>query len=308
MEKDRLNLVGKRIGIFGKGGSGKSTLTALLAMGLNQRGYHVCVLDADSTNVGLHQAFGFDQSPTPLLDHFGGVVFSGGLVTCPVDDPAPIDHASVNIDRLPSKYYQKTDHGLIFLAAGKIGDQGPGAGCDGPIAKIARDLVVYSDREEFVNIIDFKAGFEDSARGVLTSLDWVIVVVDPTTAAVEMAVNMKEMVEQIKSDVLPATAHLETEEMVFLANKIFTEAAVSEVFCVLNKIPNTEVEDYLRKKLAHYRIEPLGSLHLDEAISLSWLKGRPLFSPEANEEIKNLINKLEQFEIESDVIRNLNSE
>ena len=56
------NLIGKRIGILGKGGSGKSTVAVLLTMALRDQGYHVCLLDADSTNVGLAKALGFDRS------------------------------------------------------------------------------------------------------------------------------------------------------------------------------------------------------------------------------------------------------
>lgn len=52
-----------RIGIFGKGGSGKSTMTVFLARALRERGHSVLVLDADSTNVGLADALGVDHQP-----------------------------------------------------------------------------------------------------------------------------------------------------------------------------------------------------------------------------------------------------
>jgi hypothetical protein len=61
----------------------------LLASLLRGRGYAVCVLDADSTNIRLHRALGIDQAPVPLMEYFGGMVCSGGPVTYPVDDPAP---------------------------------------------------------------------------------------------------------------------------------------------------------------------------------------------------------------------------
>ena len=200
--------VGKRIGLFGKGGSGKSTVTVLLAKALKKSGYEVCVLDADSTNIGLAQALGIEHAPAPLLDYFGGMVFSGGAVTCPVDDPTPLAGADITIEELPSYYYGRSPEGIRFFVAGKMGDKGPGAGCDGPIAKIARDFSPHFDGQQPVTLVDFKAGFEDSARGNIVSLDWIIVVVDPTTAAVQMAINMKEMVDQLKAGGQPATAHL----------------------------------------------------------------------------------------------------
>jgi len=48
MELPGKNLNGCRIGLFGRGGSGKSTCTVMLARALKQAGYPVCVLDADS--------------------------------------------------------------------------------------------------------------------------------------------------------------------------------------------------------------------------------------------------------------------
>jgi CO dehydrogenase maturation factor len=291
-EKENV-LAGERIGIFGKGGSGKSTITVLLARALEERGYRVCILDADSTNIGLGQALGFDASPTSLIDYFGGTVFGGGLVTCPVDDPTPLPAAEILLDELSSEFFVQSDEGTVLLSAGKIGDKGPGAGCDGPISKIARDLRVYAGTEHPVTLLDFKAGFEDSARGVITGLDWAVVIVDPTSAAVRMAANMRDMVKQMKAGKMPATAHLRNPELVAMARRIFGEAMIKDVLFVLNKIEDQEMEIYLRRKLDEEGIEPIGVIHRDPSISLSWLKGTPLDVTKTSQDIREIVEELE---------------
>jgi CO dehydrogenase nickel-insertion accessory protein CooC1 len=293
MQQERKVLSGRRIGFFGKGGSGKSTAAVLLAQTLQKQGYDVCVLDADSTNLGLHRALGIAHAPVPLLDYFGGMVFSGGQVTCPVDDPTPLAGATVDVARLPSMYDRRSDEGILFLAAGKIGDQGPGAGCDGPVAKIARDLRIQQDADHPVTLIDFKAGFEDSARGAVTSVDWAFVVVDPTLAAIQMASHMKTMVEQIKAGVPPATRHLETPELVAWAQQVFRGSKVRDVLVILNRIKDAEMERFVSAALAEKGIEPIGVIHEDLTIAMSWLKGTRIEATRVQADVESIVERLE---------------
>jgi len=264
MVEGERTLAGERIGVFGKGGSGKTTTSVLMAKVLRKQGYEVCVLDADSTNIGLYKTLGIDHPPDSLIDYYGGMVFSGGTVTCPVDDPTPLIGAEVSLDQLSTRFYAQTPEGIIYLSAGKIAGMGPGAGCDGPINKIARDFRLLSDRKSLVTLVDFKAGFEDSARGAITSLDWVVVVVDPTTASIQMAIHMKEMVEKLKAGQLP-----------------------------LNRIRDDEMESYLRERLSDGGIEPVGVIHEDPALTISCLKGTPLKGVKLMSEAESIIRGLE---------------
>jgi CO dehydrogenase nickel-insertion accessory protein CooC1 len=296
IERNEKLLSGKRIGIFGKGGSGKSTLTVLLAEILCSLGYKICILDADSTNIGLNDALGIENSPAPMMNYFGGMIFSGGLVTCPVDDPTPIPGNKILLENLPKKYYSQNKLGITLLTAGKIGALGPGAGCDGPVSKIARDLQIYKQEEPLLTLIDFKAGFEDTARGAITGLDWAIVVVDPTFAAIELAVNMRDTVEQIKKGKLPATHHLEDPALVVIANQIYKDTRIREALIVLNKVSEKDVERQLRVKLDKKGIRPIGIIHDYPGITYSWLNGAQLAIPEAHDEILKIVNELEAAE------------
>jgi CO dehydrogenase maturation factor len=290
-------LAGKRIGIVGKGGAGKSTVTVLMANALRERRYEVCILDADSTNIGLHEALGLASSPSSLIDYFGGMVFSGGSVTCPVDDPTPLPDANLSLNQISDEYYAQNQEGIMLLTAGKIGDLGPGAGCDGPINKIARDVKIFMEGSNPITLVDFKAGFEDSSRGAITSLDWVLVIVDPTHASIQMAIHMKEMVRLLKAGVPPATEHLESHELVEIARTLFRETRVREVLAILNRVRDVEMEDYMRDKLTQGGIEPIGVVRETPSITSAWLKGIPFNEPRLREEAEAIITALERAEV-----------
>jgi len=148
-----------------------------------------------------------------------------------------------------------------------------------------------------MTLIDLKAGLEDPARGVITSLDLVIVVVDPTNASIQIAVDIKNMVDQIKAGKLPATKHLEDPKLVEMANKIFREAKIKNVLVILNKIKNREIESYVKRELKKKGIEPIGTIYEDPTISLPWLKGQPLENVKAEIEVEKLVKRLEEMSI-----------
>lgn len=284
----------KRIGVLGKGGSGKSTITVLLAKALRDSGYQVCVLDADSTNAGIHQALGFENPPVSLMDYFGGPVFSGGKVSCPVDDPTPLPEATVDLNEVPEKYYAFDQQGLSLFQLGKIGDKGPGAGCDGPVSKITRDLRIEGIGDQAVTLIDVKAGLEDSARGIITSMDYIITVVDPTPASIQIAADIKELISRIKAGESPSTEHLESPELVELAKRTYREARIKDSFALLNKVKDEQIENYVSQKLKEKGVDTIGVIYDDSSISLSWLQEKPLEGTQANKDMMSAVKRLEQ--------------
>jgi len=60
-----------KILICGKGGSGKSTISALLAEELASKGHKVLVVDTDESNFGLYKHLGMEQ-PKDFMESLGG--------------------------------------------------------------------------------------------------------------------------------------------------------------------------------------------------------------------------------------------
>jgi CO dehydrogenase nickel-insertion accessory protein CooC1 len=297
-------LSGLRIGVLGRGGAGKTTVVVLLARALCVRGYSVLVLDADSTNVGLAGALGMAIEPEPLLAYFGGamrggallkpLIFAGGVVTCPVDDPTVLPGARVSLDELPPDCVGRNHDGAYLLVAGKLGPLGPGAGCDGPVAKIARDLRVSGLGPDAVTLVDFKAGLEDSARGAVTSIDWALAVVDPTAAAVHMVIDLARLVAQVRGGVPPATRHLARPDLVELAIRQFRESPIRGVRAVLNRVRTGATEEVLRQALERDGPPVLAVLGDDPAIEDQWLRGARLESGELEPAAGRLAERLEE--------------
>lgn len=266
-------LANRKIGLFGRGGAGKSTTTILLAHALRARGYGVCILDADSTNIGMHMAIGASRRPASLVDHFGGMAFSGGSVACPVEDPTPLENAAVSLADLPAEFVERTADGVTLMTAGKLVDRGLGPGCDGPMTKVTRDVTVSDASQPMVTLVDCKAGYEDSARGVIAGLDWALVVVDPSVPGVEMALTMHQMFQQMQAGARPATAHMNMARRIGWANRIFAEARLQGVFAVLNRIHSPEVYGCLADVLIPRGVKIIGSLPFSADIAESWLRG-----------------------------------
>jgi CO dehydrogenase nickel-insertion accessory protein CooC1 len=210
-----------------------------------------------------------------------------------VDDPRPLPGAEFDVRALPKECYAENRAGVGLVVAGKLTGMGPGAGCDGPVAKIARDLCIVSATEDVVTLLDTKAGLEDSARGVVTNLDQAIVVVDPTVAAMEIAAQMKRTVEQIQAGEPPATAHLEDPQLRTLARRIFRDARIRRVLVVANRIEGTVTERDLRNKLQQKNLTLTGVVYKDPLIAAAWLEGAALKWTPFGHQLRHVVASLE---------------
>ncbi len=155
--------------VSGKGGVGKSLVTALLACEMNRRGGHVGVLDADITGPSAPRAFGMTQKATT----------TDGSVILPVKSAGGIDVISVNL--------------LLENDADPVVWRGP------VIASVVKQFwsdVLWQDIDYL--FIDMPPGTGDVPLTVFQSIpvDGIIVVTSPqdlVSMIVEKAIRMAEM-------------------------------------------------------------------------------------------------------------------
>ena len=116
--------------ICGKGGSGKSTVSALMTRELAARGEKVLVVDTDESNFGLYKQLGLPQ-PRDFMDSLGGkkglgermrkfMRSEGKEKLSILEEFTPAD--------IPADLIVGED-GIRLVAIGKIHDYGEGCAC-----------------------------------------------------------------------------------------------------------------------------------------------------------------------------------
>jgi len=122
--------------VCGKGGSGKSTVAALLAKSMAQRGYEVLVVDSDESNYGLHRQLGMEL-PSALMDHFGGkkMMMEKMRKSFTEGERVQLFDEKWKLADIPAEATSQKD-GIKLLAIGKIHDFGEGCAC--PMGSLSR--------------------------------------------------------------------------------------------------------------------------------------------------------------------------
>jgi CO dehydrogenase maturation factor len=193
-----------KILICGKGGSGKSTIVALLAKEMAIRNYNVLVIDSDESNIGLHSRLGM-QKPKDFMNYFGGkkVLF----------EKTKELRSRWRLENLPKDYLSEKGN-IKLLSVGKIYEFGEGCAC--PINALSSKLLEAIDLgDKELLLADTDAGIEHFGRGVERGVDVLFVIVDPSQESILLARKISELGRQVSKPVyyiLNRIADKETEE------------------------------------------------------------------------------------------------
>lgn len=182
-----------KIAIGGKGGVGKTTLTALLASAFRNKGKKVIVVDADP-DPNLAGALGFKEAGNivpvsqmkELIEERTGAK-PGSFGSFFKMNPT--------VEDLPEKLSLEHD-GVRLLVMGTV--KSGGAGCVCPESVLLKNLITHLilGRDEVV-IMDMEAGIEHLGRGTSGAVDRLIIVVEPGRRSFETAERIKQLGSQI---------------------------------------------------------------------------------------------------------------
>ena len=182
-----------KIAISGKGGVGKTLLTALLAKTFTESGYSVLAIDADpSANLGATLGFPHPQEIVPISEMADLIEERTGARP---GKSAPFFKLNPKVDDLPEKYWVE-HNGIKLMVMGRI--KKGGSGCYCPENALLQALVnhLLLARNEVV-ILDMEAGVEHLGRATARAVDKLIVVVEPGRRSIETAYTINKLAQDI---------------------------------------------------------------------------------------------------------------
>ncbi|MDQ4129694.1 MAG: AAA family ATPase, partial [Actinomycetota bacterium] len=153
-----------KVGIVGKGGVGKTTVSALVAEAYAARGRSVVAIDTDSNpNLGISLGLTLQQTEA--------------IPTLPRSLLVGQGARDVTAAALIGDYGRQTPAGPTLLTAMRVDQAGAGCTCGGH-ATVRSLLDQAIDEEADVTVIDMEAGLEHLSRsgGTLAYADLLLVV------------------------------------------------------------------------------------------------------------------------------------
>ena len=184
-----------KIAVTGKGGVGKSTVAAALALTLARRGQKVLALDADP-DANLASALGIpDETQKSIQTVSSQLAFIEERTGTTVNEYGRVFKLNPEVSDVAEKFaFFWNGVNLLTLGAVKSG----GGGCACPestfIRALVTDLVIYKNQ---TLIMDMEAGVEHLGRATASGVDAFLVVVEPGKRSVDCALSVLKMAGEI---------------------------------------------------------------------------------------------------------------
>ncbi|WP_320006582.1 ArsA-related P-loop ATPase [Maridesulfovibrio sp.] len=203
-----------KIAFAGKGGVGKTSLTAWVADWLARNGHNVWMVDGD-TALSLGQASGLsiEELPMPLIQredlvreriHEGGFLnLNPDVSDLPKSLARDIPLGAPPVSGIVPGYKK-------LLVMGAVTNAGGGCACDANALLKALLAHVVMESNDWV-LVDLEAGVEHLGRGTVSHVDGLVVVSEPSMRSLQTGAEVGRMAQDLGLDnqVLVLNRHIQ---------------------------------------------------------------------------------------------------
>lgn len=232
-----------KIAVSGKGGVGKTLLSAMLSRIFADSGYSVLAIDADPTP-SLAATLGFPQAEkiTPISEMKDLAEERTGARP---GESGTFFKLNPKVDDIPEKYWRE-HNGIKLMVMGQLKRGGSGCYCAENVLLQALVNHLLLARNEVV-ILDMEAGIEHLTRATAKAVDSLIIVVEPGRRSIETAFRIKQLAQDI---------------------------GLSDIAVVGNKIRSQKEKEFIISSLAGFKL--LGFIPYDGAVTDADLSNLPV--------------------------------
>jgi CO dehydrogenase maturation factor len=216
-----------KIAVSGKGGVGKSTIAASIALILAQRGMRVLALDADP-DANLAAALGI-PGVTRIIPISEEIVLIEERTGAKVNQYGQVFKLNPDVSDVAEEFAVK-HKGVEVLVLGAVKRGGGGCACPENvfIKALVNDLVLYKNE---TLIMDMEAGIEHLGRATVTGVDVMLIVVEPGQRSLDCAATVIRMSKEIG-----------LSNFVIVGNKVSNE---DDKCRIADRLPDIEVSAFL---------------------------------------------------------------
>ncbi len=241
------------ISVVGKGGSGKTVVTALLAKVISKNYKNkLLLIDADPTHP--HLSHMVNLIPEKSLEKLRTEVIDE-ILTKATDFKAVAE----NIDfEVYSAIAESKDFSLFSIG------QPEGPGCFCPSNTLLRKVIGSISKDFDIVLIDCEAGLEQINRMVIESVDIILIVSDISMRSIETAAAIRESAKKFTS--------------------------YKKLSLILNRVKGNT--NQIKKKLEELNLDLLGEIPEDDVITDFELKGKPIIEIPEKSKSFTVLNKL----------------
>ncbi|MCR6546355.1 P-loop NTPase [Dehalobacterium formicoaceticum] len=251
-----------KIAVSGKGGVGKTTISAYIVKKFAAEGYQVYAVDADP-DLSLGTVLGIEnqdiQNLKPIVDMRDVIAEKSG-------GGGAYYSLNPDVDDVLNEYAIRIGN-IKFFKMGAVKQGGSSCYCrENSFLNSLMNALLLNNKD--VVVLDMGAGIEHLTRGTSKGVDAIIVVTEPTLVSVQTA------------QVVTKLAH---------------ELEIKNVKYIGNKIRRVEEQEFLKKHLIPEDILGFISYNesmLDEALGLAPKEDAGVFEQDMNFVFKNLVSQI----------------